>query len=145
MKLVLDTNAVSALMKGDPQFLERLKQSSKAELSVPQPVLAEIAYGIERLPASKREGEPSAALRSDPLRARSSGLDGRGHGVLREHQGDSGTGRAAHRGLRCRDCSTRVGAGCSSGDSESRPHDPSSGSGGGGLASLIRYGFKPRE
>lgn len=55
MKLVLDTNAVSALMKGDPQFLEQLKRSSKAELSVPQPVLAEIAYGIERLPASKRK------------------------------------------------------------------------------------------
>lgn len=54
MKLVLDTNAVSALMKGDSRVLERLRQSSKAEVSVPQPVLAEIAYGIERLPKSKR-------------------------------------------------------------------------------------------
>ncbi|MFY9820457.1 MAG: PIN domain-containing protein [Thermoanaerobaculia bacterium] len=55
MKLVLDTNAVSALMKGEPRFLERLKQYSRDEVSVPQPVLAEIAYGIERLPASKRK------------------------------------------------------------------------------------------
>jgi tRNA(fMet)-specific endonuclease VapC len=52
---VLDTNAFSALMKGDPLVLERLKQKSKEEVSVPQPVLAEIAYGLERLPKSKRK------------------------------------------------------------------------------------------
>jgi tRNA(fMet)-specific endonuclease VapC len=51
---VLDTNAVSALMKGEPRFIEKLRQSNKGEVSVPQPVLAEIAYGIERLPKSKR-------------------------------------------------------------------------------------------
>jgi tRNA(fMet)-specific endonuclease VapC len=55
VKLVLDTNAVSALMKGDPRVLEKLKQRSKEEVSVPQPVLAEIAYGLERLPKSKRK------------------------------------------------------------------------------------------
>jgi tRNA(fMet)-specific endonuclease VapC len=55
VKLILDTNAVSALMKGDPRVLERLKQRGKGEVSVPQPVLAEIAYGIERLPKSKRK------------------------------------------------------------------------------------------
>jgi tRNA(fMet)-specific endonuclease VapC len=55
VKLVLDTNAVSALMKGDPKIIERLKQRSKGEVSVPQPVLAEITYGIERLPKSKRK------------------------------------------------------------------------------------------
>lgn len=54
MKYVLDTNAVSALMKGDPQFLKRLRTLSRADVSVPQPVLAEISYGIERLPRSKR-------------------------------------------------------------------------------------------
>lgn len=54
MKLVLDTNAVSALMKGEPRFIEKLAGVSKADVSVPQPVLAEIAYGIERLPQSKR-------------------------------------------------------------------------------------------
>lgn len=55
MSYVLDTNAVSALMKGEARILERLKEMSKGEVSVPQPVLAEIAYGIERLPASKRK------------------------------------------------------------------------------------------
>ena len=55
MKFVLDTNAVSALMKGESRVIERLKQRSKEEVSVPQPVLAEIAYGIERLPKSKRK------------------------------------------------------------------------------------------
>jgi tRNA(fMet)-specific endonuclease VapC len=55
VKAVLDTNAVSALMKGDPRVIERLKQASKGEITVPQPVLAEIAYGIERLPKSKRK------------------------------------------------------------------------------------------
>ena len=55
MKLVLDTNAVSALMKGDVHVVERLRQRNKDEVSVPQPALAEIAYGIERLPPSKRK------------------------------------------------------------------------------------------
>ena len=55
MKLILDTNAVSALMKGDPQIIERLRHKDKGEVSVPQPVFAEIAYGIERLPQSKRK------------------------------------------------------------------------------------------
>ena len=54
MKVVLDTNAVSALMKGEPQVLARLRRINRADVSVPQPVLAEIAYGIERLPRSKR-------------------------------------------------------------------------------------------
>lgn len=54
MKFVLDTNAVSALMKGDVQVVDRLKRSERAEVGIPQPVLAEIAYGIERLPRSKR-------------------------------------------------------------------------------------------
>ena len=55
MKLVLDTNAVSALMKGDPVFIEKLRQQNKEDVSIPQPVLAEISYGIERLPKSKKK------------------------------------------------------------------------------------------
>jgi len=55
LKLVLDTNAVSALMRGDALVVERLRQHSKDEVSVPQPALAEIAYGIARLPPSKRK------------------------------------------------------------------------------------------
>lgn len=54
MTYVLDTNAVSALMKGTPAVVERLAATAPAEVAVPQPVLAEIAFGIERLPRSKR-------------------------------------------------------------------------------------------
>ena len=54
MRYVLDTNAVSALMKGDPRVIEKLRGISKGDAAIPQPVLAEIAYGIERLPRSKR-------------------------------------------------------------------------------------------
>jgi tRNA(fMet)-specific endonuclease VapC len=54
VRYVFDTNAVSALMKGDPHFVARLRGVSRADVAVPQPVLAEISYGIERLPKSKR-------------------------------------------------------------------------------------------
>ncbi len=54
MTYVLDTNAVSALMKGSAAVVERLAATAPAEVAVPQPVLAEIAYGIERLARSKR-------------------------------------------------------------------------------------------
>jgi len=54
MKYVLDTNVVSALMKGSGQVIERLKQVDRTEAGIPHPVIAEISYGIERLPRSKR-------------------------------------------------------------------------------------------
>jgi tRNA(fMet)-specific endonuclease VapC len=54
VKYVLDTNAVSALMRGDSVLIERLRKHRKTDLTMPGPVLAEIAYGIERLPKSKR-------------------------------------------------------------------------------------------
>lgn len=54
MTYVLDTNAVSALMKGTPAVVERLAATTPAEVAIPQPVLAEIAFGIERRPRSKR-------------------------------------------------------------------------------------------
>jgi tRNA(fMet)-specific endonuclease VapC len=54
VKYLLDTNAVSALMKGDLQAVMRLRTLSRGEAAIPQPVIAEIAYGIERLPRSKR-------------------------------------------------------------------------------------------
>jgi tRNA(fMet)-specific endonuclease VapC len=55
MKYVLDTNVVSLLMKGDPNVIERLKGVSRADVCMPQPVVAEIAYGIQRLSRSKRK------------------------------------------------------------------------------------------
>ena len=54
MKYVLDTNAVSALMKGEPNVIARLRQVARTAVFIPPPVIAEIAYGIERLPRSKR-------------------------------------------------------------------------------------------
>jgi tRNA(fMet)-specific endonuclease VapC len=54
MKYVLDTNALSALMKGNAEALAHLRRAGRADVAIPQPVVAEIAYGIERLPKSKR-------------------------------------------------------------------------------------------
>ena len=54
---VLDTNAVSSLMKGVPAVVDHLQAISRADVAVPQPVLAEIAYGLERLPRSKRRAD----------------------------------------------------------------------------------------
>jgi tRNA(fMet)-specific endonuclease VapC len=51
---VLDTNTVSAVMRANAEVLRRLKQSNRRDVALPQPVLAEIAYGIARLPKSKR-------------------------------------------------------------------------------------------
>lgn len=55
MKYVLDTNAVSALMRGDAVVIAALREKDKQDVAVPQPVMAEIAYGIERLPRSRRK------------------------------------------------------------------------------------------
>src|SRR5262245_919405 len=41
-------------MRGERAVLDRLQRAPKSDVFVPQPVLAEIAYGIERLPKSKR-------------------------------------------------------------------------------------------
>jgi len=72
VRYVLDTNAVSALMKGDAQVVARLEQDGKNDVGVPQPALAEIAYGIERLPRSRRRDflqERFDLLRQELLRA----------------------------------------------------------------------------
>jgi tRNA(fMet)-specific endonuclease VapC len=59
---LLDTNAVSALMKGNETLIERLASHSPADIAIPQPVIAEIAYGIERLPRSRRRSALQARL-----------------------------------------------------------------------------------
>ena len=66
MKYILDTNAFSALMKGDATTVDRLAKAGRANVAVPQPVLAEIAYGIARLPASRRR--TTLAGRADLLK-----------------------------------------------------------------------------
>lgn len=57
MTYLLDTNIVSALMKGTPAVVDRLAATERTEVAIPQPVVAEIAYGLERLPRSKRRVE----------------------------------------------------------------------------------------
>src|SRR5712691_12887431 len=54
MSYVLDTNAVSALMKGSAAVVERLAANAPTDVAIPQPVIAELAFGIERLPRSRR-------------------------------------------------------------------------------------------
>jgi tRNA(fMet)-specific endonuclease VapC len=55
LKYVLDTNAVSALLKGDPRAVACLKDKARRDVAVPSPVIAEIEYGIARLPRSRRK------------------------------------------------------------------------------------------
>ena len=55
MNYILDTNVVSALMKGNAAVVEALAETSKQNVGIPQPVLAELEYGIGRLPTSKRK------------------------------------------------------------------------------------------
>lgn len=54
MKYVLDTDTFSALMKGNAHALARLTSERRTDVLVPQPVIAEIRFGIHRLPASRR-------------------------------------------------------------------------------------------
>jgi predicted nucleic acid-binding protein len=51
---VLDTTVLSGLMRSDPSTSERLLQTEPEQVRVPQPVVAEIEYGLARLPRSKR-------------------------------------------------------------------------------------------
>lgn len=54
MKYVLDTNTLSLLMAGDPSVSERLLAQARTDVLLPQPVVAEVAYGLARLASSKR-------------------------------------------------------------------------------------------
>lgn len=54
MRYVFDTNTVSAVVRANAAVLSRLKEANRRDVLVPQPVFAEIAYGIERLPKSRR-------------------------------------------------------------------------------------------
>jgi tRNA(fMet)-specific endonuclease VapC len=54
MKYVLDTNALSALMKGDVKATGRLVSEARSDVLLPEPVVAEIAFGLKRLPESAK-------------------------------------------------------------------------------------------
>jgi tRNA(fMet)-specific endonuclease VapC len=55
VKYVLDTNTLSFAIAGKPSVSERLLSQAPADLFLPQPVIAEIEYGLARLPKSKRK------------------------------------------------------------------------------------------
>ncbi|MCP5114222.1 MAG: type II toxin-antitoxin system VapC family toxin [bacterium] len=54
MRFVLDTNTLSSLMKGERSVFQQLASRSRTDVLLPQPVVAEIEYGLSRLPRSKR-------------------------------------------------------------------------------------------
>jgi tRNA(fMet)-specific endonuclease VapC len=51
---VLDTNTVSALMKGDATVAARMATTPRADVGITQVTVAEIEFGLRYLPASKR-------------------------------------------------------------------------------------------
>jgi len=57
MKWLLDTTTVSALMRAEPRVAARFRAASPADVTVPQPVLAEIHHGLARLPRSRRRAQ----------------------------------------------------------------------------------------
>jgi tRNA(fMet)-specific endonuclease VapC len=54
VKYVLDTSTVSELMKGEPEVVRRLTQHDRNDVLLPQPVVSEIAYGLQRMKRSAR-------------------------------------------------------------------------------------------
>lgn len=62
MSWLLDTNIVAAIMRADEPVLSALERVRKDRVRVPEPVFAELAYGIARLPASRRRALLEARL-----------------------------------------------------------------------------------
>jgi tRNA(fMet)-specific endonuclease VapC len=54
---VLDTSVVSALMRRETDVQERLLREAPGDVKVPQPVVAEIEYGLARIGRSRRAAE----------------------------------------------------------------------------------------
>jgi tRNA(fMet)-specific endonuclease VapC len=54
LKYVLDTNTVSALMKGVPSVAIRLGETNRADVAISQVTVAEIEFGLRYVPPSKR-------------------------------------------------------------------------------------------
>ncbi len=64
MKYVLDTNTLSYAMAGDPQVCERLLSLARTDVLLPQPVVAEVEYGLARMRKSKRRTRLAARFRA---------------------------------------------------------------------------------
>jgi tRNA(fMet)-specific endonuclease VapC len=55
LKYLLDTNTVSELMRGTPAAVARLQECARADVFLPQPVIAEVEFGLALLPKGKRK------------------------------------------------------------------------------------------
>lgn len=64
MKYVLDTNTLSYAMGGEPQVCERLLSLARTDVLLPQPVVAEVEYGLARMRKSKRRTRLAARFRA---------------------------------------------------------------------------------
>lgn len=62
IEYVLDTNVVAAFMHNDVQVVARARNRGLGTCAIPQPVLAEIEFGVERLLRSKRRDLLEAQL-----------------------------------------------------------------------------------
>ena len=65
MTYVLDTNVVSGLMRGDESSVRSLAATNPNDVFIPHPVVAEIRYGLARLPRSRRRS--TLVTRADAL------------------------------------------------------------------------------
>lgn len=54
MRYVLDTNTVSALMRGAVSVAARIARTPRADVGISQVTVAEIEFGLRCLPASRR-------------------------------------------------------------------------------------------
>ena len=52
---ILDTTAVSAAMRNEPDMVKYLKAMQPGDVAVAPPVVAEIEYGIQRLEPGSRK------------------------------------------------------------------------------------------
>lgn len=55
MKYLLDTNTVSAVMRGAPVVAARLAKIPRADVAISQVTASEIEFGLRYLPASRRK------------------------------------------------------------------------------------------
>jgi tRNA(fMet)-specific endonuclease VapC len=54
LRYLLDTNTVSALMRGEPHVATRVAGTSRDNVAISQVTVAEIEFGLRYLPASRR-------------------------------------------------------------------------------------------
>lgn len=54
MRYLLDTNTVSALMRGEPHVATRVAGTPREDVAISQVTAAEIEFGLRYLPASRR-------------------------------------------------------------------------------------------